>query len=154
MKKKRRPDKSDLEAIRDQILDFACTRHDFKLETDDFLPGGDWNGIFTVKFRDNSKEDRLYCEAPLGEHFLRFGLDLVFDEKAWERKSENILREVSGHDVAIYPNLGPDKGEDGKRHCRLYSRAWIPNFSQRIFGLTLSNLMDCKDAVLLMLSKK
>ncbi len=152
MKKKRRPDKSDLEAIRDQILDFACTKHDFKLETDDFLPEGDWKGVFIVKFKDNSQEDRLYCEAPLGENFFRFGLDLVFDEKVWERKYENILREVSGYDVAIY--LSPDKGEKGKRHCRLYSRAWIPNFSQRIFGLTLSNLMDCKDAVLLMLSKK
>ncbi len=152
MKKKRRPDKSDLEAIRDQILDFACTKHDFKLEADDFLPEGDWNGVFIVKFRDNSKEDRLYCEAPLGENFFRFGLDLVFDEKVWEMEYENILREVSGYDVAIYPS--PDKGEEGKRHCRLYSRAWIPNFSQRIFGLTLSNLMDCKDAVLLMLSKK
>ena len=148
MKKKRRPDKSDLEAIRDQILDFACTKHDFKLEADDFLPEGDWNGVFIVKFKDNPKEDRLYCEAPLGENFFRFGLDLVFDEKAWERKYENILREVSGYDVAIY--LSPDKGEEGKRHCRLYSRAWIPNFSQRIFGLTLSNLMDCKDAVMLM----
>ncbi len=152
MKKKRKPDKSDLEAIRDQILDFACTKHDFKLETDDFLPEGDWNGIFIVKFKDNLQEDRLYCEAPLGENFFRFGLDLVFDEKVWERKYENILREVSGYDVAIY--LSPDKGENGKRHCRLYSRTWIPNFSQRIFGLTLSNLMDCKDAVLLMLSKK
>jgi hypothetical protein len=152
MKKKRRPDKSDLEAIRDQILDFACTKHDFKLEANVFLPEGDWNGIFIVKFRDNSNEDRLYCEAPLGENFFRFGLDLVFDEKVWERKYENILREVSGYDVAIY--LSPDKGEEGKRHCRLYSRAWIPNFSQRIFGLTLSNLMDCKDAVLSMLSKK
>ena len=152
MKKKRRPDKSDLEAIRDQILDFACTKHDFKLETDDFLPEGDWKGIFIVKFKDNSQEDRLYCEAPLGENFFRFGLDLVFDEKVWEREYERILREVSGYDIAIY--LSPDNGEEGKRHCRLYSRAWIPNFSQRIFGLTLSNLMGCKDAVLLMLSKK
>jgi hypothetical protein len=152
MKKKRRPDKSDLEAIRDQILDFACAKHDFKLETDDFLPEGDWNGVFIVKFKDNLQEDRLYCEAPLGENFFRFGLDLVFDEKVWERKYENILREVSGYDIAIY--LSPDRGENGKRHCRLYSRAWIPNFSQRIFGLTLSNLMDCKDAVMLMLSKK
>ncbi len=84
MKKKRKPDKSDLEAIRDQILDFACTKHDFKLEADVFLPEGDWNGIFIVKFRDNSNEDRLYCEAPLGENFFRFGLDLVFDEKVWD----------------------------------------------------------------------
>ncbi len=152
MKKKRRPDKSDLEAIRDQILDFACAKHDFKLETDDFLPEGDWNGVFIVKFRDNPEGDRLYCEAPLGEHFLRFGLDLTFDEKIWEREYENIFREVSGYDVAIY--LNPAKGEGRKRHCRLYSRAWIPNFSQRIFGLTLSNLMDCKAAVLSILSKK
>ena len=146
MKKKRKPDKSDLEAIRDQILDFACTKHDFKLETDDFLPEGDWNGVFIVKFRDSSEEDRLYCEASLGENFFRFGLDLSFDEKIWEREYENIFREVSGYDVALY--LSPARGEEGKRHCRLYSRAWIPNFSQRIFGLTLSNLMDCKDAVL------
>ncbi len=152
MKKKRRPDKSDLEAIRDQILDFACAKHDFKLETDDFLPEGDWNGIFIVKFRDNPEEDRLYCEAPLGKRFLRFRLDLTFEEKIWEREYENIFREVSGYDVAI--DLNPEKGEGRKRHCRLYSRAWIPNFSQRIFGLTLSNLMDCKDAVLSMLSKK
>ncbi len=152
MKKKRRPDKSDLEAIRDQILDFACAKHDFKLETDDFLPEGDWNGVFIVKFRDNPEEDRLYCEAPLGKHFLRFRLDLTFEDKIWEREYENIFREVSGYDVAIY--LNPEKGEGRKRHCSLYSRAWIPNFSQRIFGLTLSNLMDCKDAVLSMLSKK
>ena len=146
MKKKRRPDKSDLEAIRDQILDFACTKHDFKLEKDDFLPEGDWNGVFIVKFRDSSEEDRLHCEAPLGESFFRFGLDLVFDEKVWEREYENIFREVAGYDVALY--LSPAGGEEDKRHCRLYSRAWIPNFSQRIFGLTLSNLMDCKAAVL------
>ncbi len=146
MKKKRRPDKSDLEAIRDQILDFACTKHDFKLEKDDFLPEGDWNGVFIVKFRDSSEEDRLHCEAPLGESFFRFGLDLVFDEKVWEREYENIFREVAEYDVALY--LSPAGGEEDKRHCRLYSRAWIPNFSQRIFGLTLSNLMDCKAAVL------
>lgn len=146
MKKKRRPAKSDLEAIRDQILDFACTKHDFKLEKDDFLPEGDWNGVFIVKFRDSSEEDRLYCEAPLGENFFRFGLDLVFDEKVWEKEYENIFREVAGYDVALY--LSPAGGEEDKRHCRLYSRAWIPNFNQRIFGLTLSSLMDCKAAVL------
>jgi len=54
MKKKRRPDKSDLEVIRDQILDFACTKHGFKLEKDDFLQEGDWDGVFIVKFRDSS----------------------------------------------------------------------------------------------------
>ncbi|MBS1257819.1 MAG: hypothetical protein MAG551_00872 [Candidatus Scalindua arabica] len=146
MKKKRRPDKSDLEAIRDQILDFACTKHDFKLEKDDFLPEGDWHGVFIVQFKDSPEEDRLYCEAPLGESFFRFGLDLVFDEEIWEREHENISREAAGYDVALY--LSPAGEKEGKRHCRIYSRAWIPNFSQRIFGLTLSNLMDCKAAVL------
>ncbi len=146
MKKKRRPDRSDLEAIRDQILDFACTKHDFKLEKDEFLPEGDWNGVFIVKFKDNPEEDWLHCEAPLGESFFRFGLDLVFDEEIWEREHENISREVAGYDVALY--LNPAGAEGSKRHCRLYTRAWIPNFSQRIFGLTLSNLMDCKAAVL------
>ncbi len=107
MKKKRRPDKSDLEAIRDQILDFACTKHDFKLEKDDFLPEGDWNGVFIVKFRDSSEEDRLHCEAPLGENFFRFGLDLTFDENIWGREYENIIGVVSVYDVAIY--LSPAK---------------------------------------------
>ncbi|HHT9113817.1 MAG: hypothetical protein HZA47_05920 [Planctomycetes bacterium] len=150
MKEKRRPDRLDLEAIRNQILDFACTKHDFKLESEDFPFDGNWNSAFLVKFRDNSGEERLYCEAPLGEHFVRFGLDLEIDERAWLREHENIFREASGYDVAIYPSLTK---EGGKRHCRLSVRAWIPNFGQRIFGLTLSNLMDCKKAILLMLSK-
>ena len=34
--RKRRPDRTDLEAIRSQILDFACAKHDFKLESEDF----------------------------------------------------------------------------------------------------------------------
>ena len=76
MKKKRVPDKSDLDAIRDQILDFACAKHDFKPETDEFLRNGDWRGVFIVKFRDNPEEERLYCEAPLGEHFIRFGMNI------------------------------------------------------------------------------
>jgi len=135
-----------LEAVRDQILDFACAKHDFRLETDNFLPEGDWEGVFTVKFRDNPDEDRLYCKIPFGEHFLRFGLDVEIDGKIWDRENGNLIREASEYDVAVY--LSPGKGVDGRRHCRLYSRAWIPNFSQRIFGLTLSNLMDCKDAVL------
>ena len=150
MKEKRRPDRLDLEAIRNQILDFACAKHDFKLESEDFPFDGNWNGVFLVKFRDNPEADRLYCEAPLGEHFIRFGLDLEIDERAWQREHENIFREASGYDVAIYPSLTK---EGGKRHCRLSIRAWIPNFGQRIFGLTLSNLMDCKKAILLMLSK-
>lgn len=150
MKEKRRPDRLDLEAIRNQILDFACAKHDFKLESEDFPFDGNWNGVFLVKFMDNSGEERLYCEAPLGEHFIRFGLDLEVDEKVWHREHGNIFREASGYDVAIYPSLA-QKG--GKRHCRLSIRAWIPNFGQRIFGLTLSNLMDCKRAILLMLSK-
>ncbi len=150
MKEKRRPDRLDLEAIRNQILDFACAKHDFKLESEDFPFDGNWNGVFLIKFKDDSGEERLYCEAPLGEHFIRFGLDLEIDEKVWQEEHENISREASGYDVAVYPPHAP---EDGKRHCRLSIRAWIPNFGQRIFGLTLSNLMDCKKAISLMLSK-
>jgi len=150
MKEKRKPDRTDLETIRDQILDFACAKHDFKLESEDFPFDGNWNGVFLIKFRDNSGEERLYCEAPLGEHFTRFGLDLEVDEQVWQRERENIFREASGYDVAIYPSLVK---EGDKRYCRLSARAWIPNFGQRIFGLTLSNLMDCKRAILSMLSK-
>jgi len=150
MKKKRVPDKSDLEAIRDQILDFACAKHNFKPETDGFLQNGDWKGIFIVQFKGNPEEERLHCEAPLGEHFIRFGLNLEIDGETWKQKYEKILREASGYDVAVYPI--PVEGSESKTHCRLYSRAWIPNFSQRIFGLTLTNLMDCKKAVLSILS--
>ena len=152
MKKKRIPDKSDLEAIRDQILDFACAKHDFKPETDEFLQNGDWKGVFIVKFRDDPEEERLYCESPLGEHFMRFRMDIEVVEKVWQREYENIFREAAKYDVAVYPIQAG--GEGSKRHCHLYSRVWVPNFSQRIFGLTLTNLMDCKEAVLLMLSVK
>ena len=150
MKEKRRPGRSDLEVIRNQILDFACAKHDFKLESEDFPFDGNWNGVFLVKFKDSTEEERLYCEAPLGEHFVRFGLDLEVIEQVWQQEHENIFREASGYDVAIYPSHAQ---EGGKRHCRLSIRAWIPNFGQRIFGLTLSNLMDCKRAILLMLSR-
>jgi hypothetical protein len=149
MKRKRVPDKSDLDAIRDQILDFACTKHDFKPETDEFLQNGDWHGVFIVKFRDSPEEERLYCEAPLGEHFMRFGMDIEIDGKIWKNECEKILQETSGYDVADCPIHA--EREESKRHCRLYSRAWIPNFSQRIFGLTLTNILDCKKAVSLML---
>lgn len=150
MKEKRKPDRSDLEAIRNQILDFACTKHDFKLESEDFPFDGNWNGVFLIKFRDNPEEDKLYCEAPLGGHFIRFGLDLEMDEQIWQREHEDIYREASGYDVAIYPSHTP---EGGKRHCRLSLRVWVPNFGQRIFGLTLSNLMDCKKAIVSMLAQ-
>ncbi|MCF6159486.1 MAG: hypothetical protein E3K32_13160 [wastewater metagenome] len=149
MKEKRRPGRSDLEAIRGQILDFACARHDFKLESEDFPFDGNWNGVFLIRFRDNPVEDKLYCEAPLGEHFIRFGLDLEVDVQVWQQEYENIIRKASGYDVAVYPSL--NKG-GGKRHCRLSTRAWIPNFGQRIFGLTLSNLIECKNTILFMLS--
>ena len=150
MKKKRVPDRSDLDTIRDQILDFACAKHDFKPETDEFLQNGNWRGAFIIKFKDSPEEERLYCEAPLGEHFMRFEMDIEIDGEIWKREYEKILQESSGYDVALNPI--PAKGEDGKRHCRLYSRAWVPNFSQRIFGLTLTNLLDCKKAVLSILS--
>ncbi len=152
MKKKRIPDKSDLEAIRGQILDFACAKHDFKPKTDEFLQNGDWRGVFIVKLIDNPEEELLYCEAPLGEHFIRFGMDIEVDGELWQREYENILRVATKYDAAVYPVPAVEKG--CIRYCGLYSRAWIPNFSQRIFGLTLTNLMDCKGAVLSVLSGK
>lgn len=152
MKKKRIPGRSDLEAIRDQILDFACSKHDFKPEIDKFLKSGDWLGVFIVKFRDNPEEERLCCEAPLGEHFIRFGMDLEVDREIWQNKYEDILSEAAKYDIAVYPVSAV--GENNMRNCRLYSRAWIPNFSQRIFGLSLTNLLDCKESILSVLSGK
>lgn len=150
MKEKRKPDRSDLEAIRNQILDFACAKHDFKLESEDFPFEGNWNGVFIIKFKDHPVEDKLYCEVPLGEHFIKFGLDLEVDKQVWQQESENIFRKASGYDVAIYPSLSE---KDDKQLCRLSTRAWTPNFGQRIFGLTLSNLIECKKAILSMFSK-
>ena len=105
--------------------------------------------MFIVEFRDNPEEERLYCEAPLGEHFMRFGMDIEVDGEIWKNEYEKILQKASGYDVAVCPT--PAEGEKSKRRCRLYLRAWIPNFSQRIFGLTLTNLLDCKRAVTLIL---
>ena len=144
--KKRVPDRSDQEAIREQILDFACAKHDFAPEADGFLQNGAWSAVFLVKLRDSAVEERLYCDAPLGEHHVRFGLDLELEGDTWDRKYEIILRETSSHDAALH--LAPATGDGSGRQCRLCSRVWIPGFSQRIFGLTLSNLMDCKRDVL------
>jgi len=150
MKKRSIPGKSDLEAIRNQILIFACVAHDFQAETDEFLHNGDWNGVFVVDFRNYSEEERLYCSAPSGEHFIRFWLVIGIDSEVWEKEHEKILREASRYDVAIDPV--PIKKAGGKRLCRFYSRVWIPGFSQRVFGLTLSNLMECKSAMLSIIS--
>ena len=38
MKKRIKPGILDLKNIRDLILEFACTIHDFTLEKDDFMP--------------------------------------------------------------------------------------------------------------------
>ena len=150
MKKRSKPDKVDLEVIRDQILDFACTKHDFKLEKDSFNPNGDWNSAFIIEIKAKPDTDRLFCEAPFGEYFIRFSLELVVDNKIWEMRYKDIIRKISEFDVALFQS--PDTGGSEQQNCRLYSRAWIPNFNQRVFGLTFSNLMDCKDAVIIMLS--
>ena len=42
MKEKKKPDRLELEAIRNQILDFACAKHDFKLESEHFPFDGNW----------------------------------------------------------------------------------------------------------------
>jgi hypothetical protein len=152
MKKTRKPDKADVEAIREQILHFACDKHSFTLERDSLLPAGDWIAELTVTCRDHPEVDRLHCEAPVGEHYLRLALDLTVDATTWETASETILQTVAEHDIALHPS--PEQGEAGAKHFRLYARAWTPGFSQRIFGLTFSNLVACKAAVLSMLSVK
>ncbi|MCP5006777.1 MAG: hypothetical protein GY941_22960 [Planctomycetes bacterium] len=150
MKKKRTPGREDVVAIRNQLLDFACTKHNFKLEKEEYLQDGDWNGIFIVSFRNSPQEDRLRCYAPLGEQFVTFGLELDIDEDIWKNECESVLRTASRHDIAVCATEEEPTGDI--RHCRLSTRAWIPNFGQRIFGLTFSNLMDCKEAILLILA--
>jgi hypothetical protein len=76
-------------------------------------------------------------------------MNIEVNGEIWKNEYEKILQEASAYDVAVCPI--PTEGEESKRHCRLYLRAWIPNFSQRIFGLTLTNLLDCKKAVSLIL---
>lgn len=145
MKKGIKPGISDIKNIRDLILKFACTIHDFTLEKDEFLPNGDWNSTFLITFKHNKKEDRLFCEAPFGEYFLRFGVQLVLEKKIWERESQAILAVISKFDIAVHPQSNE---ENDKMNFHLTTRAWIPNFNQRIFGLTFSNLLDCKQTVL------
>ncbi len=145
MKKRIKPSVSDLKNIRDLILEFACTIHDFTLEKDDFLPNGDWNSTFLITFKHKKQEDRLFCHAPIGEYFLRFGVQILLEKKIWERESDAILAVISKFDIAIHPQSNEEKD---KICCHLTTRAWIPNFNQRIFGLTFSNLLDCKQAVL------
>ena len=74
---------------------------DFTLENDDFLPNGDWNSTFLVTFKLNKLEDRLFCEAPFGEYFLRFGVDVVLEKKIWERESHTILAAISKFDIIL-----------------------------------------------------
>lgn len=145
MKKGIKPGISDINNIRELILEFACTVHDFTLEKDDILPNGDWNATFLITFKHNNEEDRLYCEAPFGEYFLRLGVDIVLEKKIWERESHAILAAISKFDIALNPRSHEEKD---KVYCRLTTRAWIPNFNQRIFGLTFSNLLNCKQTVL------
>jgi hypothetical protein len=145
MKKGIKPGKSDLENIRNLILEFACTVHDFTLEKDDFLPNGDWNSIFIVTFKHTKHEDRLFCKAPFGEYFIRFGVHIELEKEIWEKESDAILEVISKFDIAIHSHLNAEKD---KIDCHLTTRAWIPNFNQRIFGLTFSNLLNCKQAVL------
>ncbi len=150
MKKRRVPNKSDLEAIRNQIVEFACDKHDFVPRADEFIPSGDWHAMFIVKFRDHPEEEQLYCEAPLGEHYVRFALDLEITDDIWQSEYASICRRAAAFDAAVCPL--PEAGESRPRYCRLQARAWTPGFSQRIFGLTLSNLIDCKAAIMAMLA--
>lgn len=153
MKKKRKPDRSDLEAIRAQLLDFACAKHDFEPEVDTFLADGGWRGVFAIRFRDRPGEERLCCEAPLGEHHVRFTMTLEVDEDLWRSERETIVRFAAEHDVALRRGGGRvDAAEQGL--CQLSTRAWIPGFSQRIFGLTLSNLLYCKRSITALVAER
>ena len=145
MKKRHIPDKTDLEVLRDMILSFACDKHDFALVKDEFSHAGAWNSVFEVKIKGTDGEDLLFCEAPLGEFYLRFGLDLTISKEVMEKEHGRILQEISKFDVAIKPDSDHSHGNTTK--SRLTMRAWTPTFNQRIFGLTLSNLLDCKKAV-------
>ena len=137
-------DVKDLDWVRDQILTFACGAHAFGLELDEYEQDAEWNAVFLVNFKGTDREERMYVRAVKGEQHIRFGVEVMFDEDKWRENMDEILDKASEFDVALCPISA---GTGQKRLARLTTRAWVPNFSQRIFGLTFSNLMDCKEAL-------
>ena len=132
---------TSLEKVREQIMTFACGAHDFGVELDEFDPDISWHAVFLVHFRGSGRQERLLCRAEKGEHHVRFWVEATVDEETWQDRLDGMLNETSRFDVALKSVRIQGKG---KRLVRLSTRAWMPNFSQRIFGLTFSNLMDCK----------
>ncbi len=135
---------SDLSHIRQQIMEFTCGAHGFSVASDEFTTDGDWSAEFIVTFKRNPREERLFCRAPSGAHHVRFWVTSTVGADRWRADSQQMLDQASEFDISLTPLPGdnPDK-----QVYRLSTRAWIPNFSQRIFGLTFSNLMDCKAAL-------
>ncbi len=145
MKDKTQENKQGLDWVREQIMTFACGAHAFGLELDEFDSAKQWNAIFVVNFRGSEREERLFCRVQEGQQHLRFWVEFTIDADIWKSRLEDFLTTASRFDVAIGP---PTSSNDGKvLLVRLSIRAWIPRFSQRIFGLTFSNLMECKAAI-------
>lgn len=134
-----------LETIREQIMTFACSAHAFGVELDEFDPDDAWDSVFIVHFQGTGREERFFCRVVKGEQHIRFWVEATLDEAAWRNQLDEILLEASKFDIAVSP-IGSVEDEQ-KRLVRLSTRAWVPNFSQRIFGLTFSNLMNCKAAL-------
>ncbi len=145
MKDKTRENKQGLDWVREQIMTFACGAHAFGVELDEFESAKQWNATFVVNFRGSDREERLFCQAHEGQQHVRFWVDVTFDGDIWKNRLEDFLTTASKFDIAIGPAAGLN---DSKvQLVRLSIRAWIPRFSQRIFGLTFSNLMECKAAI-------
>jgi hypothetical protein len=145
VKQKSQDHGSDMASIRDKILHFACGAHDFELVQDDFDEQRGWEATFGVEFKNNPRTERLFASAILGEQHARFWLELSCARESWKTDHDRILRRASDFDVAICPL--DDVQDSDELRLRLLTRAWVPGFGQRIFGLTLSNLMACKAAV-------
>lgn len=131
-----------LDTIKEQIMTFACGAHDFGVELNEYDPDTSWHAVFLVSFRGSNRQERLFCRVEQGDHHVRFWVEATIGEEVWRDRLDEILNETSMYDVAVCSvRTSQDAGE---RLVRLSTRAWIPNFSQRIFGLTFSNLMECK----------
>ncbi len=146
-----RPSGGALASLREQILRFACGAHDFELERDDFEKDRDWSASFIVKWKSCPIQEQLFMKANAGEHHIRVWLEVELPRGVWKTDYEQILQKSATFDVALFP-IDNEQQLDRQR-LLLGARAWVPNFSQRIFGLTLSNLMDCKSAIDSMCSK-
>lgn len=136
---------SDLDWMREQILEFACGAHAFTLESDVRTQEGDWCAEFLVSFKKHTRQERLFCRAPAGGHHVRFWVVRELPPELWSAHQPTLLQTASDHDIGLTP-ISP-QSDSATQRIQLSTRAWIPRFSQRIFGLTFSNLMDCKEAI-------